>query len=207
MPFAGPTSATAKAMSRRYSGNSSPMRCSTSPQNPCRPLDRRARGVHQDQYRGHIHAVARGARALARLPAERARRFRFHHVSTDEVFGSLGLDGRIHRNDPLSSELALFGIESGFRPPGARLASHLRLADRDQQLLEQLRSLSIPGKADPARDHQGAQRRGRCRSTATGDNVRDWLYVEDHARALFAMLARARSARATMSAGMPSAPT
>src|SRR6266852_7001090 len=28
------------------------------------------------------------------LPAERARRFRFHHVSTDEVFGSLGPDGK-----------------------------------------------------------------------------------------------------------------
>src|SRR5436190_153329 len=28
------------------------------------------------------------------LPPEAARRFRFHHVSTDEVFGSLGPDGR-----------------------------------------------------------------------------------------------------------------
>ena len=28
------------------------------------------------------------------LPAERARRFRFHHVSTDEVFGSLGPEGK-----------------------------------------------------------------------------------------------------------------
>src|ERR1700726_2727592 len=28
-----------------------------------------------------------------KLPAERAARFRFHHVSTDEVFGSLGMTG------------------------------------------------------------------------------------------------------------------
>ena len=28
----------------------------------------------------------------------------------------------------------------------------------------------------------------RCRSTATGENVRDWIYVEDHCRAVLAVL-------------------
>src|SRR3954465_2396996 len=34
------------------------------------------------------------------LPRERAVRFRFHHVSTDEVFGSLGPEGRFDEDSP-----------------------------------------------------------------------------------------------------------
>jgi dTDP-glucose 4,6-dehydratase len=47
-----------------------------------------------------------------RLPGERARRFRFHHVSTDEVFGSLGASGkftestRYEPNSPYSASKA-----------------------------------------------------------------------------------------------------
>ena len=40
-----------------------------------------------------------------------------------------------------------------------------------------------------------------------GQNVRDWLYVEDHARALRWSSSAARSARPTTSAAAPSAPT
>ncbi len=35
-----------------------------------------------------------------RLPRERAQGFRFHHVSTDEVYGALGDDGSFHENTP-----------------------------------------------------------------------------------------------------------
>src|SRR5689334_8512670 len=35
-----------------------------------------------------------------RLPAERRARFRFHHVSTDEVYGSLGASGRFSESTP-----------------------------------------------------------------------------------------------------------
>ena len=34
------------------------------------------------------------------LPAERADGFRFHHISTDEVFGSLGETGRFSETTP-----------------------------------------------------------------------------------------------------------
>ena len=54
--------------------------------------------------------------------------FRFLHVSTDEVYGSLTT------NDP----------------PGAGLPPHLRPAGADHQLLQQLRPLPLPGKADSA---------------------------------------------------------
>ena len=63
------------------------------------------------------------------LPAEDRDRFRFHHISTDEVFGDLPFDSwHIHRGDTLCALLALFGLESGFRPLRAILARDLRPA-------------------------------------------------------------------------------
>ena len=79
------------------------------------------------------------------------RDFRFHHISTDEVFGTLGADGRLHRGDPLRAELALLGVEGGERPPRPRLARDLRPAGRALELLEQLRPVPLPREADPGR--------------------------------------------------------
>ena len=57
---------------------------------PRRPLDRRPRGLRRDQHRRHLRA-ARGARAHCRDAGPRTRdAFRFLHVSTDEVYGTLG---------------------------------------------------------------------------------------------------------------------
>ena len=55
---------------------------------------------------------------------EVARRFRFHHISTDEVFGSLGRRA-VSARTALSTELALFRLQGGVRPSRARLAAHL----------------------------------------------------------------------------------
>ncbi len=46
---------------------------------------------------------------------------RFHHVSTDEVFGSLGPE-EIHRNFAVRPLQPLFRFQGGQRSPGARLA-------------------------------------------------------------------------------------
>ena len=67
--------------------------------------------------------------------------FRFLHVSTDEVYGSLGARrSGVHRDDAVRAEQPVLGVQGRVRPPGARLASHLRPADAHDQLLEQLRS-------------------------------------------------------------------
>ncbi len=94
--------------------------------------------------------------------------FRFHHVSTDEVFGALGA-GRsaVHRDHALRPAQPLFGQQGGLRPSGARLAPHLRPADHRQQHDQQLRAVAIPGEADPAGHPERAGRQARCRSTAT----------------------------------------
>ena len=89
--------------------------------------------------------------------ASAQRGFRFHHISTDEVFGSLGEDGLLPRGIPLPAELALLGLEGRLRPFRARLAPHLRPADADHQLLQQLRAVPLSREADPAHDPQRAR--------------------------------------------------
>jgi dTDP-4-dehydrorhamnose reductase len=73
------------------------------------------------------------------------------------------------------------------RPSGARLAPYLRPADRGHQLLQQLRSLSLPRETDPAGDPERLD--GKPLPVyGKGDQIRDWLYVEDHARALYTVV-------------------
>ena len=69
--------------------------------------------------------------------------FRFLHVSTDEVFGSLGADGLLLRDDALRSKLAVLRKQSCVGSSRAGLAPHLWIADTDLELLQQLRSLPI----------------------------------------------------------------
>ena len=56
-----------------------------------RSLDRRSAAVHRHQHRRHVRAARGGAATVSRRcrPTER-RAFRFLHVSTDEVYGTLG---------------------------------------------------------------------------------------------------------------------
>ena len=84
------------------------------------------------------------------LDPARAAAFRFHHVSTDEVYGSLGPEGLFSEDHRLRAELALFRLQGLLRPSGARLARDLWAADDRHQLLEQLRALSFSGKTDPS---------------------------------------------------------
>ena len=68
------------------------------------------------------------------LPTERQAAFRFHHISTEEVFGSLATTGRF-------SETTLYDPRS---PYSASKAAG------DRQLQQQLRPLAIPREADSA---------------------------------------------------------
>ncbi len=74
----------------------------------------------------------------------------FHHVSTDEVYGSLGRVRPLHRGDALRPVEPVLREQGGERPPRARVSPHVRAAGEDHELLEQLRSAPVSGEADPA---------------------------------------------------------
>src|SRR5579871_48672 len=131
--------------------------------------------------------------------------FRFHHVSTDEVFGSLG-------------EAGLFDAGTAYAPNSPYAASkassdHLVRAWHATYGLPTLITncsnnygpYQFPEKLIP---HMIIKALGHEPLPVYGDgqNVRDWLYVEDHAAALTLVLEAGRSARPTISAGAMSAP-
>ena len=62
--------------------------------------------------------------------ARRATAFRFLHVSTDEVYGTLGAERAVQRGDAVRAELAVRGEQGGGRSSGARVLPHLRPAGR-----------------------------------------------------------------------------
>jgi dTDP-glucose 4,6-dehydratase len=127
-------------------------------------------------------------RALA--PAEKAH-FRFVHVSTDEVYGSLGEGGAFTEDAPYRPNSPYAASKAG--------ADHLARAWHKTYGLPVLISNSsnnfgpyqFPEKLIPLLIINGLEGRpmpiyGR------GENVRDWLFVEDHARALAAILRAGR---------------
>ena len=125
-----------------------------------------------------------------RLPKRRAARFRFHHVSTDEVFGSLGTTGkftettRYQPNSPYSASKAAadhlvrawretFGLPTVI----SNCSNNYGPCHFPEKLIPLAILKALHGEPIPI--------------YGSGDNIRDWLYVEDHARALFAILTRA----------------
>jgi dTDP-glucose 4,6-dehydratase len=121
------------------------------------------------------------------LPVDRAARFRFHHVSTDEVFGSLGPDGKF-------SEASRYQPNSPYAASKAA-SDHLVRAWHETYGLPTVMSncsnnygpYHFPEKLIPLAILK-ALHGEPIPVYGKGDNVRDWLYVEDHARALYAIL-------------------
>jgi dTDP-glucose 4,6-dehydratase len=125
------------------------------------------------------------------LPAAAAGRFRFHHVSTDEVFGSLGPTGAFTETTPYQPNSPYSASKAG--------SDHLVRAWHATYGLPIVLSncsnnygpCHFPEKLIPLIILKGLHQED-LPVYGRGDQVRDWLYVEDHARALYAVLTRGR---------------
>jgi dTDP-glucose 4,6-dehydratase len=136
------------------------------------------------------HCLLEAARAYwMRLPAERAHAFRFLHVSTDEVYGSLGPDGAFSEetaydpSSPYSASKAAADHLAGawFRTFGlpvviSNCSNNYGPYHFPEKLIPLVILNALEGKPLPV--------------YGNGSNVRDWLYVEDHARALHLVLTK-----------------
>ncbi len=115
--------------------------------------------------------------------------FRFLHVSTDEVYGSLG------PNDPAFCETTLYAPNSPYSASKAA-SDHLVRAYHHTYNLPVLTTncsnnygpYQFPEKLIPLMILNAGQ--GKSLPVyGDGQNVRDWLYVEDHCRAIRKVLA------------------
>jgi len=119
----------------------------------------------------------------AGLSSERKANFRFHHISTDEVYGSLGEEGLFEETapyDPRSPYSASKAssdhlVKAWFHTYGLPVViTNCSNNYGPYQFPEKL----IPVIILKALEEQPLPLYGK------GDHIRDWLYVEDHARAL-----------------------
>ena len=113
------------------------------------------------------HSLLKAAKALW-LDRKTVPAHRFHHVSTDEVYGSLGPDDApFHEANPVRAQFAVLGEQGRLGSSGARLSRDLRTRYDDHQLLQQLRAVPVSGETDSAHAHQHPAWARRCRCTAT----------------------------------------
>ncbi|MEO0914076.1 MAG: dTDP-glucose 4,6-dehydratase [Pseudomonadota bacterium] len=120
--------------------------------------------------------------------------FRFHHVSTDEVYGSLGAEGLFQEttpyapNSPYSASKAAsdhlvraWGETYGLPVLITNCSNNYGPFHFPEKLIPVVILNALAGRPIPV--------------YGTGENVRDWLFVEDHADALLTVLQRGEVGR------------
>jgi len=124
-------------------------------------------------------------------PRQRAQ-FRFLHISTDEVFGSLGSTGRFREDSP-------YCPNSPYSASKAAADHFVRAYHHTYGLPTMITNCSnnygpyqFPEKLIPL-TILNALRGKPLPVYGDGRQVRDWLHVEDHCRALWRVLAAARA--------------
>lgn len=147
----------------------------------------------QTNILGTYHLLEAALEYWRALPADRQSLFRFHHVSTDEVYGDLPFDDTVFRED------------TPYRPSSPYSASK---AASDHLVHAWHRTHGLPIVTSNCSNNYGpyhfpeklipvailsALHERPIPVYGRGTNVRDWLFVEDHARALELVLSRGRS--------------
>ena len=116
---------------------------------------------------------------------------RYHQVSTDEVYGSLGAEGYFHETTPLdprspysasktSADLFVKAYFDTYKMPVSitRCSNNYGPYHFPEKLIPLIIKNILEGKSLPV--------------YGDGKNVRDWLYVEDHCKAIDAVIHRGR---------------
>ena len=140
---------------------------------------------------GTFHLLEETRRYWKALPDDERRHFRFLHVSTDEVYGSLGPVGRFNEttpyapNSPYSASKAssdhfvrAYHHTYGLPTLTTNCSNNYGPFQFPEKLIPVMVLNCLEGKPLPV--------------YGDGSQVRDWLYVADHCRAIRAVLARGR---------------
>ncbi|MGR4068068.1 dTDP-glucose 4,6-dehydratase [Billgrantia sp. C5P2] len=133
------------------------------------------------------------------LTAARKAEFRFHHISTDEVYGDLP-----HPDEESDALSYLFTERTAYAPSSPYSASK---ASSDHLVRAWQRTFGLPTLVSNCSNNYGPYHfpekliplmilnalEGKALPVyGKGDQIRDWLYVEDHARALYRVVAQGK---------------
>ena len=132
---------------------------------------------------GTFHLLQAVRAHWEQLPTERQAGFRFHHISTDEVFGSLGPEGRFSETTPYDPRSPYSASKAasdhlvrawhhtyGLPVVLTNCSNNYGPWQFPEKLIPVVILKALAGEPIPL--------------YGDGANVRDWLYVEDHVEAL-----------------------
>lgn len=121
------------------------------------------------------------------LPAEAAKNFRFHHISTDEVFGTLGDEGLFREDTPYAPNSPYSASKAGsdhlvrawthtygLPTVATNCSNNYGPYHFPEKLIPLVILNALEGKPLPV--------------YGKGENIRDWLFVDDHAEALLTVV-------------------
>jgi dTDP-glucose 4,6-dehydratase len=125
------------------------------------------------------------------LQDEKKRAFRFHHISTDEVYGSLGDTGFFTENTPYQPNSPYSASKASSDHLVRAWHETFKLPVVTTNCSNNYGPYHFPEKLIPlmilnALDLKSLPVYGK------GDNVRDWLYVDDHAEALLTVFEKGK---------------
>ncbi len=118
-----------------------------------------------------------------RLPVERKTAFRFLHVSTDEVYGSLGKEGLFTETTPYDPHSPYSASKASSDHLARAWADTYKLPVIVTNCSNNYGPYQFPEKLVPVVILK-ALRGEPIPVYGKGENIRDWLYVGDHAEAL-----------------------
>ena len=143
---------------------------------------------------GTFTMLSEALRYWRSLGADGRAAFRFHHISTDEVYGSLGPDGLFTEETPYDPRspysaskagsdhlVSAWGHTYGLPVLITNCSNNYGPFHFPEKLIPLMIVKALAGEALPV--------------YGQGDQVRDWLYVDDHVRALQAVFERGRPGR------------
>ena len=143
---------------------------------------------------GTFTMLAAARRYWQGLPEARRAVFRFHHISTDEVYGSLGETGLFTEDTPYDPRspysaskagsdhlVSAWGHTNGLPVLITNCSNNYGPFHFPEKLIPLMIVKALAGEPLPV--------------YGKGDQVRDWLYVEDHVRALSTVFERGEPGR------------
>lgn len=123
------------------------------------------------------------------METNKNRDFRFLQISTDEVYGSLGKEGLFQENSPLKPSSPYSATKAGgdhlalawFRSFGlptmvSRCSNNYGPYQNGEKLIPKIIANALTGREIPI--------------YSRGENIRDWIHVEDHCEGVLAALQR-----------------
>lgn len=134
----------------------------------------------------------RGTLSLLEEVKKRKEKIHFHHISTDEVYGALGKEGKFSESSPFNPNSPYSAAKAASDHFVRAYINTYGISATTSHCSNNYGPYQYPEKLIPLMIHNCLMEKP-LPIYGEGKNVRDWLYVDDHASAICKILESGRS--------------